>query len=49
MVHSLLSDVRLGKQINVERVEPVVEQITDSILRINYRNKKLTINKPEKG
>jgi len=33
VVHSLLSDVRLGKQINVERVEPVVEQITDSILR----------------
>lgn len=33
MVHSLLSDVRLGKQIKVDQVEPVIEQITDSILR----------------
>jgi len=33
VVHGLLSDIRLGKQIKVERVEPVVEQITESILR----------------
>jgi putative nucleotidyltransferase with HDIG domain len=33
VVHSILSDVRLGKQIEVEHAEPVVEQITESILR----------------
>jgi len=33
VVHSILSDVRLGKQIEVEQAEPVVEQITDSIFR----------------
>ncbi|MBS4099603.1 MAG: HD-GYP domain-containing protein [Sulfuricella sp.] len=33
VVHTILSDVRLGKQIEVERMEPVVERITDSIFR----------------
>lgn len=33
VIHSVLEDVRLGKRIEVERVEPVVSQITDSILR----------------
>lgn len=33
VVHSVLGDVRLGKQIEVEKVSPVVGQITDSILR----------------
>lgn len=33
VIHSVLEDVRLGKQIKVERVEPVVSQITESILR----------------
>jgi len=33
VVHSVLADVRMGKQIKLEQVEPVVEQITDSILR----------------
>lgn len=33
VIHSVLEDVRLGKRIQVERVEPVVSQITDSILR----------------
>jgi len=33
VVKGLLSDIRLGKQIKVERVEPLVGQITDSILR----------------
>ena len=33
MIHSVLSDIRLGKQIEVERMEPVVERITESILR----------------
>lgn len=33
MVHNLLTDVRLGKQIEVEKAQPVVESITDSILR----------------
>jgi putative nucleotidyltransferase with HDIG domain len=33
VIHSVLADVRLGKQIQVERVQPVVSQITDSILR----------------
>lgn len=33
VVHNVLTDVRLGKQIEVERVEPVVERITESIFR----------------
>ncbi|WP_005036596.1 HD-GYP domain-containing protein [Holophaga foetida] len=33
VIHSMLTDVRLGKQIQVERMEPVVAQVTDSILR----------------
>jgi len=33
VVHGLLTDIRLGKQIKVEQVEPVIEQITESILR----------------
>jgi len=33
VIHSILEDVRMGKRIQVERVEPVINQITDSILR----------------
>jgi len=33
VVTGILSDVRLGKQIEVERISPVVSQITESILR----------------
>ncbi|MGA2080028.1 MAG: HD-GYP domain-containing protein [Holophaga sp.] len=33
VIKDVLGDVRLGKQIQVERVHPVVEQITESILR----------------
>lgn len=33
VVHNVLSDIRLGKQIEVERMEPVVERITESIFR----------------
>ncbi|BDU72112.1 HD-GYP domain-containing protein [Mesoterricola silvestris] len=33
VIHSILEDVRLGKRIQVERVEPVINKITDSILR----------------
>jgi putative nucleotidyltransferase with HDIG domain len=33
VIHSILVDVRLGRQIQVERVHPVVSQITESILR----------------
>lgn len=33
VVKGMLTDIRLGKQITVERVEPLVGQITDSILR----------------
>jgi putative nucleotidyltransferase with HDIG domain len=33
VITSVLSDVRLGKQIEVERVSPVVGKITESILR----------------
>jgi putative nucleotidyltransferase with HDIG domain len=33
VITSVLSDIRLGKQIEVERVSPVVGQITESILR----------------
>jgi len=33
VINSILEDVRMGKRIQVERVEPVINQITDSILR----------------
>lgn len=33
IVHSILQDVRIGKQIELELVEPVVEQMTESIFR----------------
>jgi putative nucleotidyltransferase with HDIG domain len=33
IIHDIMSDVRLGKQVQVEAVEPVVEQMTESILR----------------
>jgi putative nucleotidyltransferase with HDIG domain len=33
VIHSVLEDVRMGKRIQVERVSPVINQITDSILR----------------
>jgi putative nucleotidyltransferase with HDIG domain len=33
VIHSVLGDVRMGKQIQVERLSPVVSQITESILR----------------
>jgi putative nucleotidyltransferase with HDIG domain len=33
VISSVLTDTRLGKQIEVERLSPVVAQITDSILR----------------
>jgi len=33
VITSMLGDIRLGKQVEVERVSPVVTQITDSILR----------------
>jgi putative nucleotidyltransferase with HDIG domain len=33
VIHSILGDVRLGKQIQVEKLQPVVAQITESILR----------------
>lgn len=33
VVQNVLSDIRLGKQIEVERMEPVVERITESIFR----------------
>jgi putative nucleotidyltransferase with HDIG domain len=33
IIHNIMSDVRLGKQVQVEAVEPVVEQMTESILR----------------
>jgi putative nucleotidyltransferase with HDIG domain len=33
VISSVLTDIRLGKQIEVERVSPVVGQITESILR----------------
>ncbi len=33
IIRGLMSDVRLGKQVSVEQVEPVVEKITESILR----------------
>ena len=33
IAHQILSDVRLGKQVEVEKLEPVVERITDSVFR----------------
>ena len=33
VVHNLMSDVRMGKQIEVARLSPAVEHITDSIFR----------------
>jgi putative nucleotidyltransferase with HDIG domain len=33
IIHNIMSDVRLGKQVQVEAVEPIVEQMTESILR----------------
>jgi HD-GYP domain-containing protein (c-di-GMP phosphodiesterase class II) len=33
IIHSLMQDVRLGKQIELEQVDPMVEQMTASILR----------------
>jgi HD-GYP domain-containing protein (c-di-GMP phosphodiesterase class II) len=33
IVHGMMNDVRMGKQIAVEQVEPVVERIVDSIFR----------------
>lgn len=33
VVHNLMSDIRMGKQIELAKLSPVVESITDSILR----------------
>ena len=33
IAHKMLSDVRLGKQVEVQKIEPVVERITDSVFR----------------
>ena len=33
IVHGILNDARMGKQISLEQVEPVVERIVDSIFR----------------
>lgn len=33
VVHGVLNDVRLGRQVRIEQVEPVVEKMTQSILR----------------
>jgi HD-GYP domain-containing protein (c-di-GMP phosphodiesterase class II) len=33
IVHGMMNDVRLGKQIEIEQIEPVVERIMDSIFR----------------
>ncbi len=33
IVRGILNDVRLGQQVHVEKVEPVVEKVTESILR----------------
>jgi putative nucleotidyltransferase with HDIG domain len=33
VIHGILEDVRLGRQVKVERVHPVVARITDSVLR----------------
>ena len=33
LIHNIMSDVRLGKQVQAEAVEPIVEHMTESILR----------------
>ncbi|MBL8485942.1 MAG: HD-GYP domain-containing protein [Rhodocyclaceae bacterium] len=33
IVHDVMNDVRLGRQVQLEQVDPVVEKMTDSILR----------------
>jgi putative nucleotidyltransferase with HDIG domain len=33
IIHNIMQDVRMGEQVQLERVEPVVEKLTDSILR----------------
>jgi putative nucleotidyltransferase with HDIG domain len=33
IIHNIMQDVRLGEQVRLEQVEPVVEQMTESILR----------------
>jgi putative nucleotidyltransferase with HDIG domain len=33
IIHNIMQDVRLGEQVKLEQVEPVVEQMTESILR----------------
>ena len=33
IVHGVMNDVRLGRQVQLEQVDPVVEKMTDSILR----------------
>jgi putative nucleotidyltransferase with HDIG domain len=33
IIHNIMQDVRLGEQVKLEKVEPVVEQMTESILR----------------
>ncbi|MDR1424787.1 MAG: HD-GYP domain-containing protein [Azoarcus sp.] len=33
IVHNMMNDTRLGKQIEIEQIEPVVERIVDSIFR----------------
>jgi putative nucleotidyltransferase with HDIG domain len=35
IVHGILNDARLGKQVELEKVEPLVEKVTESILRNN--------------
>ncbi|XLM20990.1 HD domain-containing protein, partial [Chromobacterium piscinae] len=35
IVRNILQDVRLGKQVQLEQVEPQVERLTESILRNN--------------
>jgi putative nucleotidyltransferase with HDIG domain len=33
IIHNIMRDVRMGEQVQLERVEPVVEKLTESILR----------------
>lgn len=33
IIHNIMQDVRLGEQVRLEKIEPVVEQMTESILR----------------
>jgi len=33
IIHNIMNDVRLGQQVRLEQVEPVVERMTESILR----------------